>query len=184
MTVNTGLMTADELWRLPEDHLRHELVRGRLRTMPLRTMLHGLVTSRFNSALWQRGEIDRHGEVVIGVGCHIVSNPDTVRAPTIAFIRRERLALVVDSEGYFPGAPDLAVEIVDVNDTYMDVNDRVSDWLDHGTQLVFLVNPYGKRVTVFHPDMTGVVLGLDDVLSGEDVVPGWTMSVRELFRSE
>jgi Uma2 family endonuclease len=181
MTANTGLMTADDLWHLPEDHLRHDLVRGQLRTMPLRTMLFGHVASQFNAALRLHGDVDRYGEVVIGVGCHIASDPDTVRAPTIALFRHERLTRARDLEGYVPGVPDLVVEIVDIADTFMDVDDCVSDWLEHGTRLVFVVNPRRQTVCVHQPGQPARVLGIEDELGGEDVVPGWSMPVREVF---
>ena len=64
---------------------------------------------------------------------------------------------------------------------YLDVMEKVAEWLEHGARLVFVVNPWRASVAVHWPDRTTEMLGLQDTLKGEDVVPGWTMPVRDLF---
>jgi Uma2 family endonuclease len=185
MTVNTGLMTADDLWNLPDDGMRHELVRGELRTMAPTGWGHGNQTSVLDGALGTYVRAHKLGRVVTGeVGFRLSVDPDTVRAPDVAFVSHERLLNVGTPQGFFPGAPDLVVEVISPSDRYTDVDEKIEEWLEHGTRLVFVVNPRRQLVTVHRPGQPVVRLGLDDVLTGEDVVPGWSMSVRELFEQD
>ena len=185
MTVNTGLMTADDLWELPDDGMRQELVRGELRTMPPRGLEQGGVTSVFDCALGTYVRGQKLGRAVVGdSGFMLAMNPDTVRASDLAFVRRDRLVDGRGPRGYFHGAPDLAVEIISPSDRYTDVDEKIEEWLEHGTRLVFVVDPRRQLVTVHRPGQLIVRLGLDDVLTGDDVVPGWSMAVRELFEQE
>jgi Uma2 family endonuclease len=104
-----------------------------------------------------------------------------VRAPDVAFVRRERVEEAQDTEGYWPGAPDLAIEVVSPGDLYSDVEEKVFDWLAAGTRMVIVVNPRRRAVTIYRSPADVVVLGENDTLDGGDVVPGWTMPVRDLF---
>jgi len=70
---------------------------------------------------------------------------------------------------------------VSTNDRYGDVDKKVREWLEHGAKLVFVVNPRRRSVGVHRPGQRPQTLGVDDVLDGEDVVPGWSMAVRDLF---
>lgn len=182
MAVEARLMTAEELLRLPDDGMRHELVRGELHTMSPAGFEHGGVTVRFSVPLAQHVWAKRLGEVVGGdPGFKLTANPDTVRAPDVAFVRRERLPAVGPVRGYWPGAPDLAVEVISPNDLYTEVDEKVAGWLEHGTRLVFVVNPRRRTVAVHRSGQPVRILTEADVIEAEDVVPGWTLPVRELF---
>jgi Uma2 family endonuclease len=185
MAVNQRLMTADELIRLPRGRARHELVRGELRTMPPAGWGNGSQSARIGAALDTHVETHGLGEVAVGdPGFRLTTDPDTVRAPDVAFIRRERVPVGADRRGYFVGAPDLAVEVISPNDLYTEVDEKVAEWLEHGTRLVFVVNPRRRTVAVHRPEQRVQILGIDDVLDGEDVVPGWKLPLRELFDRE
>ena len=71
---------------------------------------------------------------------------DMVRAPDAAFIRRERVEAVGLTTGFWPGAPDLAAEVISPGDTYAEIEDKIADWLDAGTRLVVVVNPSTQTV--------------------------------------
>ena len=180
MAVEPKLMTAEELLRLPDDNLRHELVRGELRTMSPPGFEHGGVTVDITVSLELHVRAHGLGRVVGEVGFRLTTDPDTVRAPDVAFVRRDRLPNS-PVRGYWPGAPDLIVEVISPNDLYTEVDEKVAEWLEHGTPLVFVVNPRRRTVAVHRPRQPVRILGLDDVLDGEDVVPGWTLPVRDLF---
>ncbi len=175
-------VTADELLRIRDDGFRHELVRGELRRMPFGEALHGLVAARAGALL---GEHVRAGSLGVafaaGTGFHLASDPDTVRAPDAAFLRRERADAVGDMEGYLPGAPDLAVEVVSPGDTYDEVVEKVLDWLDAGTRMVVVIHPKCRNATVYRSREEIRVLGEDDEIDGGDVVPGWKVRVGSLF---
>jgi Uma2 family endonuclease len=181
MTLDQKLMTADDLIRLPRRRERHELIRGVLRTSPLAFMEEARVTSRLGLALGAFVDDQRLGELVVGVGFLLTVDPDTVRAPSVAFVRRERLETTGIPEGYYPGAPDLAAIVITPDDRYLDVHDAVAEWLEHGTQLVFVANPRRRTVAVHRPGRDVRILGIEDMLDGEDVVPGWTLAIRDLF---
>jgi Uma2 family endonuclease len=104
-----------------------------------------------------------------------------VRTPDVAFVRRERVLAAGRVTGYWPGAPDLVVEVISPSDLYTEVEDKVAEWLEHGTRLVFVVNPRRRTVAVHRADRPRRVLSVGDPLDGEDVIPGWTLSLRELF---
>ena len=114
-------------------------------------------------------------------GFKLASDPDTVRAPGVAFIRRDRVEEVGDIEGFWPGAPDLAVEVISPSDTYADVQEKVFDWLEAGTHMVILVMPRKRAVTVYRSMTDMIMLTEHDTLDGKDVVPGWKIPVGELF---
>ncbi len=182
LAIQSKLMTAEELWRLPDDGMRHELVRGELRTMPPGGFEHGEYTSDLDTSLKQHVRANRLGRVVTGdPGFKLTEDPDTVRAPDVAFVSNERLAGLGRVRGYFPGAPDLAVEVISPHDLYTEVDGKVAEWLEHGTRMVLVTNPRRRTVAVHRPGQPVRILGMDDVLDGEDVVPGWTLPVRELF---
>jgi len=104
-----------------------------------------------------------------------------VRAADVAFVRRERLEGVGRVRGYWDGAPDLAVEVISPNDLYTEVDEKVAEWLEYGTRLVFVVNPRRRTVAVHRPGQPVRILSENDLLDGEDVVPGWTLPTRDLF---
>jgi Uma2 family endonuclease len=181
MTIEPTLMTADDLIRLPRGRARHELVRGILRTFPLAFMDEALVASEMSRSLGAFVRDRRLGRVAVGVGFMLAIDPDTVRSPNVAFLRAERLASTGIPEGYYPGAPDLAVEIIAPDELYLDVHDTIAEWLEHGTQVVFVVNPRRKVVAVHRPKQPVDILGIEDTLDAEDVIPGWSLAVRDLF---
>jgi Uma2 family endonuclease len=176
------LMTADDLWRLPDDNLRHELVRGELRTMSPGGRRHGRVTMNVSTPLDQHVRTHGLGEVYTAeTGYVLAQNPDTVRAPDVSFVSRDRLAALGDPERYGLGAPDLAVEVLSPNDRPGEVAKKVADWLASGTRLLWVADPRRRSVTEHRPGVPLRVLGQDDWLDGQDVVPGWRLSVRALF---
>ncbi|AHY47565.1 Putative restriction endonuclease [Rubrobacter radiotolerans] len=174
--------TAEELFRLPDDGYRYELVRGELRQMNPAGNIHGRVAMNFGAELRMHARKNGLGEVYAAeTGFKISTDPDTVRAPDVAFISRARLEEVGETEGFWPGAPDLAVEVVSPADTYTEVEEKVSDWLDAGTKLVVILNPRKKTATVHRPQGNVSLLGESDTLDCGDVVEGFEVAVEDLF---
>ena len=162
MTVDHEPMTADELLRLPRGRARHELVRGVLRTMPLATWEEGCLASTIGSLLGAQVE-QKLGAVVAATGFQLAWTPDTVRAPAVGFVRRDRCPVGEAAEGYSQGAPDLAVEVISPNDLYTEVDEKVGEWLEHGTRMVLVVNRCRRTVAVHRPGRdVGSVSGLDE----------------------
>jgi Uma2 family endonuclease len=182
MATGNKLMTADELLRLPDDGMRHELIAGELRTMAPSGSEHGWIAMNFGTPLAQYVRAHGLGRVYAAeTGFLLTTEPDTVRAPDVAFVRQERVLAAGRVSGYWPGAPDLAVEVISPNDTYTEVEDKVAVWLEHGARLVLVVDSRRRTVAVHCPGRPRRLLTEHDVLDGENVVPGWTLPVRDLF---
>lgn len=179
MTIPTSRpMTADELVTLPDDDMRHELVRGVHRVIPPPGARHGLVAARLAELL--RQSAGPLGVVLVETGFVLSRDPDTVRAPDVAFVRAARIPPAGVPDGYIEGAPDLAVEIVSPSDTLYEVEEKVAEFLAAGARLVWVVNPRRRTVTAHAPGAGPVVAGEGDTLGGGDVLPGFGHRVAEL----
>ena len=182
MVAQTQLMTAAELMALPDDGLRYELVRGELRKMPPAGFEHGELSLDIGASLSLYVKAHNLGTACAAeTGFLIGSDPDHVRAPDVAFVRRERAEAAGFVDGYFPGPPDLAVEVISPSDRYTEVAEKVADWLAAGVQLVILVDPRRRSVTIHAPSQPPVTLTEQDTLDGGPVVPGWQMPIRDIF---
>jgi len=178
----TTHVTADQLLRMPDDGYRYELVEGELRKMAPAGWRHGAVGGNLHSLLGHHVMEHKLGQVFFAeTGFLIARGPDTVRAPDIAFIRQERLEEQRSEEAFWPGGPDLAVEVVSPSDTTGAVDEKVESWLDAGTKIVWVVNPKWRSVTVYRSATNIKTLTENDDLDGEDVVPGFRCRVGEIF---
>jgi len=176
-------VTAEELLRIPDDGLRRELVRGEVRTMAPAGNVHGRIAIDVSTPLDQYVRAHDLGVVFAAeTGFKIAGNPDTVRAPDAAFVRRERVEAVGEVEGYWPEAPDLAVEVVSPNDLFAEVEEKVADLLAAGTRVILVVNPRARTAVVRLSEKVARILSEEEILDGGQVVPGWTLSVADVFR--
>lgn len=142
MRTELQLMTADELLALPRGEFRYELVNGELKTASLSGHLHGRVTIGLAAPLAQHVKKNRLGQVyAAGTGFKLTANPDTVRTPDVAFIRRQYADEMVRPDGYLPAAPNLAVEVLDPDDIVFEVEEKVAEWLDAGSEQVWVLSP-------------------------------------------
>ena len=172
-------MTADDLFELPDDGMRHELVEGELRTMPPAGHDHGVLAMRAGRLL--ANQVEQHDlGLVVGAetGYRIGDDPDTVLAPDAAFVSRERARR---EPRYWSGAPDLAIEVISPSDTYTEVQEKALRWLTAGCRLVLTLDPRRRTATVYRTPEDICVLGETDILDAGDVVAGWSVAVAELF---
>ncbi|HVX85783.1 MAG TPA: Uma2 family endonuclease [Phycisphaerae bacterium] len=182
MTIAAKLLTADDLWNMPGNGDGYELVLGELRPMPPSGQQHSSIGVTIITALQLFVKVHKLGKVTGPDGGYILHrNADTVRAPDVGFVTADRLPNGRTAQKWFPGHPDLAVEIISPTDVYGDVDEKVQEFLDAGTRLVWVVNPRHKTVTVFRNDNSITALGPTDQLSGESVLPGFTLTVSEIF---
>jgi Uma2 family endonuclease len=181
--IATTPVTAEDLCRLPPCGGRYRLIKGELKTMPPAGGEHGSVAMHLAASLYQAVSAQHLGQVYAAeTGFLLTTNPDTVLAPDAAFVRQERVEQFGNVTGFIPAAPDLAVEVISPSDTYTEVEEKVALWLQYGAQMVVVVNPRRRGVTVYRPGRPVLFLTEQDELSGNDVVPGWTIRVRDLFR--
>ncbi len=178
------LVTAEELLAMPADGFHYELIEGEIKKMSPAGIVHGLVGGQLVGLLSHHVMLNRLGALLIAEpGFRLSRDPDTVRVPDIAFIRSARLRRRAAPEGFWPGAPDLAIEIVSPNDTAPEVEEKATAWLDAGTAMVWVVNP-AKRTVTTHRSSTDIqTLTEQDELDGQDVVPGFRCRVSEIFEN-
>jgi len=175
-------MTAEELWSLPDDGSRRELVRGELRTTPPAGFEHCHIETTLTLKLGEHIRKARLGRLFVGdPGFIVARNPDLVRAPDAAFVSQARLEQTGVPKQYYTGPPDLAIEIVSPGDTLYEIEEKVDDYLTAGTRLVWVVNPRRRTVTVYRPGTRADILREADQLTGEEVIPGFACQVGELF---
>ena len=182
MTIQARKITSEELMNLPDDGFRHELVRGELRKMPPAGSEHGYIALRIASRLERYVDANGLGRVYTAeTGFKLASKPDTVRAPDAAFVRLERVEEAGHVTGFWPGAPDLAVEVVSPGDTHAQVVEKALAWLEAGCRLVLVADPERRTVTSYRSLDDIHILTEGNAIDGADVVPGWELPISEIF---
>ena len=175
------LLTAEEVERISLPGKQVELVRGRLVVREPPGTWHGAIAAKL--AYYLGHFVYRHELGLVfaqDTGFKIAADPDTVRAPDVAFVARERAGLV-RARGYAALAPDLLAEILSPDDAPAEVLAKVADWLAAGTRLVWLVDPQRLEVRVYRRDGSLSVLRENDSLDGEDVLPGFGCPLMQVF---
>src|SRR5688572_26184421 len=131
-------ISADELFQMPDDGNRYELVRGRLVRVDPAGSKSSIVTRRIGTVIdvfIMRDELGICGAA--DWGFKLASDPDIVRAPDVAFVRAEHIPPGGIPAGFWPGAPDLAVEVISPSDSMVDLLEKVQEYLAAGTRLVW-----------------------------------------------
>ena len=181
-TAQGRAVTADELFRLPDDGYRYALVRGELQRMTPAGFDHGAVIMNLAAPLAHYVKTERLG-VVCGAetGFVLGRQPDTVLAPDIAFVRRERIPATGRPRTFWDGPPDLAVEVRSPGDTRKEVAEKVAAWLASGTPAVWVVDPSDASVTIHLPDRTSRRFAEGNTLDGAPLLPRFRLPVVEIF---
>ena len=189
MTSAADLMTAEQFLIYPDQGKRLELVRGHLVVREPPGWRHGEIAARLVVALSVflnrdrdlRGDAVTRGRVLTcDAGFTLARNPDTVRGPDVAYVSRERWA-GPSPRGFGELAPDLAMEVRSPTDRIGAVLAKVGDLLDAGSQLVWVVDPDRRLVTVYRADGSQAIVSNEDVLDGGEVLPGFELRLVDLF---
>jgi Uma2 family endonuclease len=188
MVLKERLYTADDLWALSHsaeyDEMRLELREGELIVMPPAGIQHGGYASKMDRLIGNFSDQHNLGMTFAAETGFILftdeSGKDTVRAPDVGFVSAARLPEKLPETGYAPFPPDLAVEVVSPNDSADDVQDKVRDYLRAGVRLIWVFYPRSKTVNV-HSATGTTTVGIDGVLDGEDVLPGFTLRLGDFF---
>ena len=181
MTTDTErkLMTAEELLILPRGIKRYELIRGSLIQYPLNEAPVGLTASHINYALGNYADSHDYGRTAIGCGYWLERDPDTVRAATITWVAPGRIPK--GTQGYPELAPDLAVEVKSRSSSYPETNAKAYMWLSYSSRQVWVADPETMTVTVYQLNAAPITLRGDDMLNGGNLLPGFSIPVRDLF---
>jgi Uma2 family endonuclease len=178
------LMTADDLESLPDNgSMRYELDEGRLISLSPSASLSAIVALNVGSEM--RAFVKQHN---LGVcfgsegGFKLASDPDTVRAPDVSFVRSERIPKDgIPRRGFWPGAPDLAVEVLSPTNRPGEMWRRIGDLLNAGTRLIWVIDPERRTAFVIRPGGETRLIGDDGTLEGEDVLSGFSLPLRDVL---
>lgn len=179
--MHTTITTAEQLLAAG-DIGRCELVAGELVMMTPAGGEHGEVVMNLARELSNHVKKHRLGVVYAAeTGFLLARDPDTVRAPDVAFVRAERRAETATA-GFIPGAPDLAVEVLSPQDRPRAVEAKVRGWLEAGARAVWVVDLRHRAVTIHASDGAEHHLGEGDRLDAGGLIPGFEIQVAEIFR--
>lgn len=175
-------MTAEELLYTSVPNKRTELVRGRLIVHEPPGGRHGYVAANLAFRLKQHIDPTEAGAVFVGdVGFTLHRDPDTVRGPDVAFVRKDRLPPGPIPHSYLEFAPDLVVEVLSPSDRPGEVLAKVGDWLDAGAHLVWVIDPERRLARVYRADGSEQILEETDRLLGEDILPGFSCDLESIL---
>ena len=181
-TISNKLMTAEELLLMPQiDGRRFELIRGVLVEKMPAGGSQGMPGSRIDGILFNYADINDYGVTVsCETGYRLDRDPDTVRAPDVAWFAPGRLP--EDVVGFPDIAPDLAIEVKSPGNSWPEITAKAYMWLSYGSQQVWVADPPTATVTVYCPNTKPVTLSEGDVLYGGELLPGFSTPVWRLFR--
>jgi len=159
-----------------------ELVRGEVIELPPPMKRHGFVAVNVGRILgnytFQRGKGYVTGN---DSGVILEREPDTVRGPDVAVYEdADKYDDLHPKYGEVP--PILAVEVLSPNDRWSRVTNKIIDYLKNGVQLVWLIDPQNRDVTVYRPGREPYTVESNQEITGEDVLPGFRCPVSEFFR--
>jgi Uma2 family endonuclease len=178
--VTATLMTVEEFAALPEDGQMHELVEGKLQSMPPPHSLHTRILHAILLPLAQFVRTKGLGQAFAEAGYLLSDDPATIRQPDISFQTASRLA-AQPRGGYFRGAPDLAFEIVSPSDKAGDLDLKVRQYLAAGAQAVVVIYPVTRSIWVHRPEGSPHLLSVVQTLEFPELLPGWSMAASEVF---
>jgi Uma2 family endonuclease len=175
-------MSVDDLLSMPSDGNRYELVQGELRMMSPAGGRHGRITLKLGRRIGDHVEQHDLGETYAAeTGFVLQRNPDTVRAPDVAFVSKSKLVRLVDESGYLPVAPDLIAEVLSPNDRASDVEEKVLAWLAAGVVSVLVVDPQNKLIRDYR-SVHEIRTHTEGSIDLTEVIPGFYLDVSDLFR--
>ena len=170
------------LERVPRDGRRRELIRGELIEMSPVNPRHGRVVGRLGARVVDHAFDHDLGEVYVGdTGWQLEGDKDTVLAPDIAFVRKARLDQVSEV-GFSKTYPDLAIEVLSPSNTAAEMVLKLKVYLSCGVSAVWIVEPQSQVAEIHRKDLPVIRLGLDDALEDPELLPGFSLTLRDLFR--
>ena len=181
MTIAAKWITAEELLALGEDLRNVELYNGEPRNVSPANMRHGNIAVQISWLLQQYVKPRQLGSVMVEGGFVLARSPDTVLGSDVSFVRQSRLPVEGLPEEFFAGHPDLAVEIISPTNTRRQLDEKMKLYIQHGTELGWLVDPNSQSVEVYRAGLAVERFAKSDVITGEQVIPGFACGVAEFF---
>ncbi len=184
MAIRQKIYTATEFWQMAAnfaDDRRYELVEGEIVEMAPSSPENTIIAARILVFLFNHVESHNLGYVSGADGGYTLSL-ENVRIPDVAFISKERSPSIPKK---FDVAPNLAVEVISPSESPRKINDKTALYLNSGTELVWNVYPEDKVVEVWQDAQDGGMkvhtLDINGALDGGDVLPGFSLPVKNIF---
>ncbi|MBC8235146.1 Uma2 family endonuclease [bacterium] len=162
---------------LANDYESYEYAKGELVPMSNPTMEHGAISSNIHFLLNFHVRQRKSGKIYIAETTFQIGGSG--RKPDVAFVSNARIPEEARQASLIP--PDLAIEVVSPTDKVYDVLEKVLEYLDAGVQMVWVIEPILKTVTVYRSQSDIKILTFSDTLTGEEVVEDFQCNVAEIF---
>jgi len=178
------IWTEADLQALPDNGCLHEVVEGELVMSPKNNFQHEQICERLNFALESFNRAHRLG-AVFGSSMGFWMKSRNCRAPDVSFVLKERLIRLgfkPDAKTFFPGAPDLAVEVLSPGNTRAEIDVRLCEFFESGAQIAWIVHPEEQTAAIYHSPADRLILGPNQSLDGERLLPGFSCPLADLFR--
>ena len=175
-------LTAEDLMKMDSEGVRGELVQGAFYEIMGSGFRHTVIAGRFARHLGNF--VEPRGLGLVGGadgGVRLERDPDTVRIPDAMFIPANRLPPYDDIDLYFESIPAIAVEVKSPSDSVAEVNDKARMWNSYGVPLVWAAYPETRTIDVHRADGSITTLYEDDILDGGEILPGFSVLVRDIF---
>ena len=186
MSTQKTLLTAGQFYDFCcKNDGRYELVRGEVIELAPANDEHGEIASNVDTAFNNYSRRRGIGRTRVETGYRLEQNPDTVRGPDISFMLLPRGQGVMLTRRFVPNAPDIAVEVVSPSNTAAEIERKVGEYLAAGSQRVWVVYPAtrtaARRVVVHHSGGTAITYSGGDVITDEELLPGFSLPLSEIF---
>ncbi|MBM4424672.1 MAG: Uma2 family endonuclease [Chloroflexi bacterium] len=174
------LLTAEDLLAL-QGRGRFELVKGKVIEMSPPGFEHGTIAMTLGELIASHVRRNKLGRVLAAeTGFRLSRNPDTVRAPDVAFVSNERLPAKLP-KGYADFAPDLIAEVVSPGDDPDDIQTKITEWLNAGVRLALVVYPSSRQIAVYRSLRDVIILTDSDTLTADNILPGLSIPLASIF---
>lgn len=182
MAATRASVTIEAFRRLADDGMLHELDEGEVLSMPPASEQHGDVEGEVFAIIRSFARQHSLGRVYPSDTGFLLSD-GTVRSPDVAFVKKQRLA-GLDRSGFFPGAPDLAVEVFSPSDSVAGLMRKVRQYFRAGCHTVWIVYPATKEVQVLDASGNDRTLQGEQLLEAPELLPGFSIPAGKLFETD
>ena len=185
MSTQKTLLTADQFYDFCcENDGRYELVQGEVVELSPVNDEHSGIAINIGTAFNIHSRQYGFGQAGVEAGYILLTGPDTVRGPDVSFRLVPRSGRR-QSTGFLAGTPDIAVEVVSPSNTAAEIERKVAEYLAAGSQRVWVVYPAtpsaSRRVLIHHPGGIATTYTGDDVITDEELLPGFSLPLTEIF---
>lgn len=182
MPATTKIWTESELMALPKDGFRYELVNGEISKSPTGDFLHGLILAMLTTRITSFVYANKMGVAFDGQSGFWMKSGN-LRSTDYSFVAQTRAKQMKlkSPRGFLHGSPDLAIEVLSPNESAKSIAERMAEYFENDTKLAWVIDPDAKTIAVYRSATPDKMLHSGDTLDGERVVPGFTVSVDDVF---